>query len=73
MYTLKRGADGRLHGPINKKVYGTFSSRKVALQWARDQATRRGFPPDTDKTVQIILEGNFAWSRGCGNCSPRRF
>ena len=57
MYTLKRGEDGRLHGPINKKVYGTFSSRRVALRWARTQATRRGFGPDTDKTIQIILDG----------------
>lgn len=57
MYTLKRGADGRLHGPINKKVYGTFSSRQVALKWARQQATRRGFPPETTKTIQILLDG----------------
>jgi hypothetical protein len=57
MYTLKRGEDGRLHGPINKKIYGTFSSRHVALQWARQQATRRGFPPDTTKTIQIIVDG----------------
>jgi hypothetical protein len=57
MYTLKRGEAGRLHGPINKKVYGTFSSRRVALKWAREQATRRGFPPDTTKTVQILLDG----------------
>jgi hypothetical protein len=57
LYTLRRGPDGRLHGPINKKVYGTFSSRKVALQWAREQATRRGFPPDTTKTVQVVLDG----------------
>jgi len=57
MYTLKRGEDGRLHGPINKKVYGTFSTRQVALQWARQQATRRGFPPETSKMVQIILDG----------------
>jgi hypothetical protein len=57
MYTLKRGADGRLHGPINKKIYGSFSARHVALQWARAQATRRGFPADTTKTIQIILDG----------------
>jgi len=57
MYTLRRGADGRLHGPINKKVYGTFSARAVALRWARAQATRRGFPADTTKTIQIILDG----------------
>ena len=57
MYTLRRGADGRLHGPCNKRVFGTFSSRKMALQWARTQATRRGFPPETDKTVQIVVDG----------------
>jgi hypothetical protein len=57
MYTLRRGEDGRLHGPINKKVFGTFGSRKSALEWTRAQATRRGFPPGTAKTVQIIVDG----------------
>ena len=57
MYTLRRGEDGRLHGPLNKKVFGTFGSRKSALDWARAQATRRGFPPGTDKTVQLVVDG----------------
>jgi len=57
MYTLRRGDDGRLHGPINKKIWGQFGRRKDALQWAREQATRRGFGPDTDKRVQIVLDG----------------
>jgi hypothetical protein len=57
MYTLKRGEDGRLHGPINKKVFGTFSSRQKALNWAAEQAQRRGFPKDTPKTVQVVLDG----------------
>jgi hypothetical protein len=57
MYTLRRGEDGRLHGPCNKKVYGTFGSRKKALAWAREQATRRGFPPGTTKTVQVVVDG----------------
>src|SRR3954451_24361796 len=57
MYTLRRGEDGRLHGPIHKKVFGTFGTRKSALQWARAQATRRGFPPGTAKTVQIVIDG----------------
>jgi hypothetical protein len=57
MYTLRRGEDGRLHGPLNKKVFGTFGSRKSALGWARAQATRRGFPPGTAKTVQIVVDG----------------
>ena len=57
MYTLRRGADGRLHGPCNKKVFGTFGSRKSANRWARAQATRRGFLHETDKTVQIVIDG----------------
>jgi len=57
MYTLRRGEDGRLHGPINKKIWGQFGRRKAALQWARDQATRRGFGPDTEKRVQIVIDG----------------
>jgi hypothetical protein len=27
------------------------------MNWARDHATRRGFPPQTDKTVQIVIDG----------------
>ena len=57
MYTLKRGDDGKLHGPLNKKLYATFAGRKAAAQWARAEATKRGFGPDTTKTVQIVLDG----------------
>ena len=54
---MRRGDDGRLHGPVNKKVFGTFGSRRSALDWARAQATRRGFPPGTTKVVQIVIDG----------------
>jgi hypothetical protein len=57
MYTLRRGEDGQLHGPVNKKLYGTFAGRKAAALWARAEATKRGFGPDTTKTVQIVLDG----------------
>ncbi|MBV9121269.1 MAG: UPF0236 family protein [Chloroflexi bacterium] len=57
MYTLRRGKDGQLHGPLNKKLYATFAGRKAAAQWAREQATQRGFGPDTPRTVQIVLDG----------------
>jgi hypothetical protein len=57
MYTLKRDADGKLHGPINKKIWATFAGRKAAALWARAQATKRGFDRDTTKTVQIVLDG----------------
>jgi hypothetical protein len=57
MYTLRRGGDGKLHGPVNKKLYATFAGRKAAVLWARAEATRRGFGPDTTQTVQIVLDG----------------
>jgi hypothetical protein len=57
MYTLKRGDDGRLHGPVNKKVWSQFGSRQKAFDWARAQATRRGFGPETKKVVQIVVDG----------------
>src|SRR5450631_3773096 len=57
MYTLKSDKDGKLHGPINKKLYGTFAGRKAAALWSRAAATKRGFGPDSTKTVQIVLDG----------------
>jgi hypothetical protein len=57
MYTLKRGEDGKLHGPRNKKLYATFAGRRAAAAWARAEATKRGFGPDTTKTVQVLLDG----------------
>jgi len=35
MYTLRRGADGLLHGPVNKIVWASYAPRRVILQWAR--------------------------------------
>lgn len=57
MYTLKRGEDGKLHGPCNKKVWASFAGRKAAALWARAEATKRGFGPDTPKTVQLVMDG----------------
>ena len=57
MYTLERGADDRLHGPKNKKVWASFGGRKGAARWARAEATKRGFGSDTTKTVQIVVDG----------------
>lgn len=70
MYTLRRGADGRLHGPCNKKVYGTFGARRAALNWARAQATRRGFPPRTEKAVQIVIDGELCLEQRCRRLFP---
>ncbi len=57
MYTLQTGDDGKRHGPLNKKLYATFAGRQAAALWARAEATKRGFGPDTTKTVQIVVDG----------------
>jgi hypothetical protein len=57
LYTLRRGADGKLHGPVNKQVWASFAGRAAAALWARAAATKRGFGPGTAKTVQIVLDG----------------
>jgi hypothetical protein len=57
MYTLRRGDDRKLHGPINKKVWASFAGRKAAALWARAEATKRGFGPETTKTVQLVMDG----------------
>ena len=45
MYTLRRGADGLLHGPVNKIIWASYAPRRVILEQARRQAAKRGFPP----------------------------
>ena len=57
IYTLKMGPDGRLHGPVNKRIWGSFASRKAMLAWIRAEATRRGFGPKSAGLVQIVVDG----------------
>jgi hypothetical protein len=57
MYTLRPGTDGKLHGPLHKKVWASFAGRKAAAWWARAEATKRGFGPDTTRTVQLVMDG----------------
>jgi hypothetical protein len=57
MYTLRRGDDGKLHGPLNKRTWASFGGRKAAAKWARAEATRRGFGPETTQTIQIVVDG----------------
>ena len=57
IYTHKKGSDGKLHGPINKKAWASVASRKVMFAWICRWATKRGFPPDTNKRVHIVVDG----------------
>lgn len=58
MYTLKRGDDGKLHGPLHKKLYSTFAGCKAAADWAKAEACKRGFAPESGKTVQVLFDGS---------------
>ena len=71
MYTLKKGEDGRLHGPINKKVYGSFSSRKKALEWCRRRRRVRVRAQETDKAVQIIVDGEICLAERLRKLFPK--
>lgn len=71
MYTLRRGADGKLHGPINKRVWGSFASRRQMLLWARAEATRRGFGPDTDRQIQIVMDGEKCFAKRLRKLFPK--
>lgn len=67
MYTLKRtiNDDGELYlkGPLNKKVYATFESKRHAFLFARKEADKRGFRKDSGKDVQIVTDGDDDFAR----------
>jgi hypothetical protein len=59
MYTLRKSdQDGLLLGPLNKRYYASFAPKRHAFEYARREATRRGFPPGTPRTVQIVTDGD---------------
>jgi hypothetical protein len=60
MCTLRRTGGGYLDGPVNKTVYGSFASKRHAVEVARREATKRGFPPGTRKIVQVLTDGDEA-------------
>ena len=58
MYTLRRAPDGSLEGPINKKVYASYAPKRHAFAVARREADKRGFTSDSNKLVQIVMDGD---------------
>jgi hypothetical protein len=70
-YTLKRDEKGKLHGPINNRVRGSYAPRKVMLDWARRQASKRGFPPETQKRVHIVIDGEIGLYDGLVKLFPK--
>lgn len=59
MYTLRKQPRGDLLlGPINKRYYASFAPKRHAVEVARREATKRGFPPGTKRVVQIVTDGD---------------
>jgi hypothetical protein len=69
MYTLRREGD-LLLGPINKRYYASFAPKRHAFEYARREATRRGFPPGTKRTIQIVTDGDNDLARYAGELFP---
>lgn len=58
MYTLRKGRDGRRHGPINMWRYASFAPKRHAFAVALREAKKRGFGPDSGKLVQLLTDGD---------------
>lgn len=59
MYTLRRAKDGTLEGPLNKRVWGSFRSKRHMFEVARREAKKRGFDPDSDeRLIQLVTDGD---------------
>lgn len=64
MYTLRRGSDGQLHGPLNKRVYASFANKRSAFAFARREAIKRGFDPASDDNmIQVLTDGDDDFAR----------
>lgn len=57
MYTLRREGD-LLLGPLNRRVYASFGPKRHAFDHARREAERRGFGAGTERTVQLLTDGD---------------
>lgn len=57
IYTMRRNKDGTLEGPLNKRVIGTFGSRREAFAMAKREATKRGYG---QKPTYFLADGSRA-------------
>lgn len=57
LYTLQRGGDGKLDGPVNKRLYATFESHRALFEWLVVQARKRGYGTRKFEKVLFIADG----------------
>ncbi len=71
MFTLRKQPRGSLLlGPINKRYYASFACKRHAVEVARREAAKRGFPPGTSKTIQIVTDGDNDLARYAAELFP---
>lgn len=58
MYTLRRRGTRRLEGPVNRRHYASFGSKRRAFEIARREADKRGFTKDSGRVVQLLTDGD---------------
>ena len=62
MYTLRRTTDEegkpKLLGPFNRWTYGSYAPKRHAVAIARREANKRGFTPESGKTIQVLTDGD---------------
>lgn len=71
LYTLKRSPDGKLEGPINKKVYASYAPKRHGVAVARREADKRGFSAGSGRLVQIVTDGDNDLERYIGEFFPK--
>jgi len=63
LYTLRAGPDGRLDGPVNKRVYATFTTYRALFVWIAEEAKKRGYGTSKFTKVLFIADGaDVLWS-----------
>jgi hypothetical protein len=58
MFTLRKGEDGKRHGPLNVWRYASFAPKRHAFAIAQREANKRGFAPASGKLVQLVTDGD---------------
>ena len=53
LYTLRRDAEGKLDGPVNKRVYATFEGYRALFEWIAQEAKKRGY--GTAKFIKVLF------------------
>jgi hypothetical protein len=56
LYTLRQTYDG-LEGPLNKRVYATFTSYRALFKWLRAEAMKRGYGTSRFSRVVFLADG----------------